>query len=1340
MSDKPDAPKSDEISEAFRVALARGEKPILDEWLKRSPISDRDTLLTKLVPIEVFFRLQEGEPVSVSDYEQWSDVGISAARKALVENFQYDDQLTETLERRTESKEERSYSNNLKLPSRIGPYTLAEIIGKGGMGFVWRAIQSSPVERDVALKLIRADRGSPEAIARFNVERQALAMLDHPNIASIYDAGTTQDGSPYFVMELVHGVPITEFCDNQKLGIRPRLELFIQLCRAVQHAHQKGIIHRDLKPSNVIVGTYDNEPVVKVIDFGLAKALQSSSLWSDKIEHTKVGQVLGTLQYMSPEQAAGGESDVDTRSDVFSLGVILYELLTGTTPIHPDSMRLQPLLELVKLIRDQEPSKPSDQLSSDDHHATAISKRRNISVSRLRNILKGELDWVVMKALEKERPRRYATANELAEDISRFLNSEPVTARPASFGYRLRKIAKRHSWIFGTSALLLLVLLASLFLISRYALESASLAKSEAIQKGEAKKKAAIAREEAAKAKLAQEFAEVQLSRNRFSMANDRIARGKVEPALKTLGMIDPNRRRIEWGFANFEFQKSTLLLFGHSNPIVSSVFGRDGSWIATAAQDRVILWDATAGLPIKNLTAPDMDQIQSMDINQNGKNIAAVGGNRLVVWDSQSGAVLLNIDELSPNAHKIRFHPTEDHVAISNLSTSDVEVRDTRTGRRIINISTNQLVVESFCFHPSRDWIVTAGRIGPIKIWNRSSGKLLKELNRGNASSNRARCVEFSPSGRLVGAGCDDGRIRIWDVNSGMLIQTLSGHKDRVSAIDFSPNEASIASASYDQTVRAWDLANGEQTSLLHGHSHWVHAIDHSPDGSRLVSGGFDQVGRVWDLADQSHAIVSSHLTDSTPASKRNQNVHLSSSHDGKLLASAADDAMIQIWDIESITRLKTLRGHVGPIGDIRFFPGGKRLVAGTRQQPNKDYGPVHNNAKVWDVESAKVVFELKGHQSAVPAVAISQDGTRIATGSRDKTVKVWDSNSGELLKTITGNSAGGVTAVAICSENQCVAAASGTAIRLFDIDSGNLIRKFSGHVANIHAIAFDSSGSRLISAGGGFDNSVKVWNVKSGELQLTVKAHQGAVRSVQFAESVDRFISAGDRTVKIWDLHSGEPLLSLECQRNVTGFVFTKNESRIIAASSDASLKIWERWNELRYVVLDGHSNRINKLEFSTNSQELFSETKLKKLAWDLSAFDSRWNSILPKEQPELEFGESHRFVSSEDGKWQALVRREEILLVPHFPRGKESNARSAYYRIKARPKPRWHMTMGASAKKQSDWFAAAFHFGWASCFIPTDRSISQLASDAFNKLEESSPDSAAILRQTMTGIFDY
>lgn len=336
-----------------------------------------------------------------------------------------------------------------------GKYKLMQRIGEGGMGSIWVAQQSEPVKRQVAIKLIKAGMDSKQVLARFEAERQALAMMDHPNIARVFDGGVTPEGHPFFAMELVKGVPITEYCDSRKLSPEERLELFVPVCHAIQHAHQKGVIHRDIKPSNVLVAQFDNKPVPKVIDFGVAKA--TGQALTDQTIFTGFGGIVGTLQYMSPEQATLNNLDIDTRSDVYSLGALLYELLTGSPPFSRQTLEQKGMMEMLRVVREEDPPHPSTKVSTADA-LPSLSANRAIEPSKLTRLLRNELDWIVMKSLEKDRTRRYETANGFAADVLRYLSGEPIAAHPPTAIYRLQKFVRRHQGKVVAASIILLTL------------------------------------------------------------------------------------------------------------------------------------------------------------------------------------------------------------------------------------------------------------------------------------------------------------------------------------------------------------------------------------------------------------------------------------------------------------------------------------------------------------------------------------------------------------------------------------------------------------------------------------------------------------------------------------------------------------------------------------------------------------------------------------------------------------------------------------------------------------------------------------------------------------------
>lgn len=442
----------------------------------------------------------------------------------------------------------------------IGRYKLIEEIGVGGCGVVFRAEQEEPIKRTVALKIIKLGMDTESFIARFEAERQALAMMDHPNIARVLDAGATDRGRPYFVMEHVEGIRITQFCDQEKLNITERIRLFADVCSAIQHAHQKGVIHRDIKPSNILVARQGDKAVAKVIDFGIAKATDHEKQLTDKTIFTRFEQILGTPAYMSPEQAGLGNLDVDTRSDVYSLGVVLYEILTGHPPFCPKMLAESGMDQMLNTIRKSEPSRPSTHLSSYDlTQQEAIAERRQIDISRLRQILKGDLDWIILKALDKDRSRRYATANDLALDLNHFLNNQSVSARPPSPVYLFSKLISRHRFAFIATGLVVVSLLIGLLATTRQATRARKAELAQAKHAADFKEERDRARnaEKRAQDSAMQSIKVAQFLKDTLSSVRPEVALGRDTRLLHE--MLDETNVRIGMELSSFPLVEAEL-------------------------------------------------------------------------------------------------------------------------------------------------------------------------------------------------------------------------------------------------------------------------------------------------------------------------------------------------------------------------------------------------------------------------------------------------------------------------------------------------------------------------------------------------------------------------------------------------------------------------------------------------------------------------------------------------------------------------------------------------------------------------------------------------------------
>ncbi len=1042
----------------------------------------------------------------------------------------------------------------------IGPYKLLQQLGEGGMGTVFMAEQTHPVQRKVALKLIKAGMDSKPVLARFEAERQALALMDHPNIAKVFDAGTTDRGLPYFVMELVKGVPITTYCDDHHLTCEERLSLFVQVCQAVQHAHQKGIIHRDIKPSNVMVCLYDGKPVPKVIDFGIAKA--TGQKLTDRTLFTEVGAVVGTLQYMSPEQAEVNQLDVDTRSDVYSLGVLLYELLTGTTPLERKRLKEVTFLEVLRLIREEEPPRPSTRLST-SQGLPAIAANRGLEPRRLNGVVRGELDWISMRALEKDRSRRYDTANGFAADVQRYLNDEPVQACPPSVRYRFRKFARRNKLALATAtsaALAVVLAVAGLatsnLLIARKERETASALDAETRAVDDLKQ--------------TNERERVDAYFRRIALAYRELSADNLGGALKLLDGCPEDLRQWEWRYL-MRLCRVDPVVIPDKAAVHSIAFSSDGGRLASAARDGAVrVRNSTTGRTISAIENAHNGFACSVAFHPNGDHLASVGADRRVkVWDLTTDPPRKVFEAPCDAVHMfgvasaVVFSPLDpDHLAAGCDGT--VTIWNWRTEKAVHTFPGHGPPRISVAFSRDGRRLATGNWLGTVKVWDAvSGGEPLHTFTPTLGSRHPVVALAFNLDGTRLAAASFDRRVDVWDTTTGQPAHVLSHPGGLVLGVAFSPGGRLLASTGEDKIVRVWDATTGRELLGLRGHAGMCGCVAFSPDGLRLASAGTDRTIRVWDATPlrgderQEAATFAEHGGEVWSLAVGRDGT------DAQKVVSGGFGPPIMVWDAKTSRVSARFSGHGVVVFCVAWHPDGQRFASAGSADGQF-------SVKVWDATTGAEAFTLQApSRPEFFGVAFSPDGRYLVTGRGNGSVQVWDANDGQPVRTL-GTDVGVVRSVVFSPDGRRLASVSddGT-VRMWDatrLGEGKgpqdaLPLSFSAHVPGpcLNA-AFSPDGKWLVI--GDKDYTVKICSAETGALRHALRGHNGDVYTVAFSPDGHRVASAGeDSTVKVWDSNTGKLIRTFRGHKGlVTSLAFTRDGKFLVSGSRDRTVKLWD------------------------------------------------------------------------------------------------------------------------------------------------------------------------------------
>jgi WD40 repeat protein/tRNA A-37 threonylcarbamoyl transferase component Bud32 len=1052
---------------------------------------------------------------------------------------------------------------------KIGRYKLLQKIGEGGYGMVYMAEQEEPFRRHVALKVIKLGMDTRQVISRFEAERQALALMDHPNIARVLDAGATASGRPFFVMELVRGTKITEYCDQNNLPTKERLQLLMRVCQAIQHAHQKGIIHRDIKPSNILVSLHDGAAVPKVIDFGIAKA--TDQRLTDNTKLTAFEQFIGTPAYMSPEQAETSGLDIDTRTDIYSLGVLLYELLTGKTPFDQKELLRAGVAAMRLRLRTEDPIRPSTRLSTmAEAERTNVAKHRQSDVPRLVHLFRGDLDWIVLKCLEKDRTRRYETASGLAMDIRRHLNDEPVTARPPGKVYQFQKLVHRNKLAFAAAAAVAMALVIGA-VGSGWQTVKATRARGEAdaarLRADQNATRAERERERAKKEQLRAESSEL-VARQKAYAADMNLAQQAL--AINNLGrakeLLERNRpsgpqqdlRGWEWRYlwqqSRGDFQYT---ICQKTNPIFSLAVSADEKWLA--------LGDEQGGLSIWDL--PARHEIASLPAGHGEVRVALSPREALLAYSTDTTTPGTN-GQYSVRLWKVATREIVTELPLTGLciglefstdgqklitSTGDPDNQITLwtipEGKKLAAYPARQIWNTGTPFAVARDLSAAAhamddGRLGVIDL---ATGK---ERWSAKAADDVITALAISPDGKTLasGAGFAESTIRLWDLASGREITRLQGHRAWVSQLVFWPDGKTMASASGDQTIRLWDTTDFQPLRTLRGHRLEVYRLALLGDQRTLVSGCKDGSVYAWNTA------MPSSGRNGIRMPSANRAWHFSP--DSKSILTCDSQGRVARWQAPDFKRAEPLVDVGTNILEAQFS-GDCRLLA---------LASTNGGIQVWDLNRRALLREFSGVESpwGVALLFMQEDRKLLALYYQDSSLHEWDLTTVRETKSWAGiaHSFGGAVS------------ADGRWLVLLGWNGKSLLRDLAtGRETTLEIgmpwdATFSPDGKFVaIASTLGFAG---LWETATQRESGAFRDFLLGVHSVAFSPDGKRLAagSNGQEALKLWDIESHQELIALEGQGSMFHpSAFSPDGNLLGSCNVNGVLHLWRApsWAEI-------------------------------------------------------------------------------------------------------------------------------------------------------------------------------